>query len=220
MNTIPKLSLSFPKLLPGDLMGIYGGPIAKYLTSKIFTPSTILFHFLITGDHIPKENDYEILESINSGVRTGRISWYYNDLYVIFRKVDVSIIDREDSFRMASQFGRWGYDFLAYPLIFWDSMKALTKMIFKEHKLRKLNQSDIPDHENHAFICTEFVNACWNQVGKPIIPIQYTPIPCGYIEALEKGILKLVWINIPKSFKIDTLSKVIPSKFLSKEYWV
>jgi len=177
---------------PGDIVGVAGGLFVR-AACRIFTPRTTLYHYLVIGEEIPEEDDHMIFEAIASGVRVGRLSWYNNDQYVVFR------VNHPESFtlgrtacRLASQFGRWGYDFAVYLYILYDVCAIYTKMLFRERRLRRIRPAELPYHENHRFICTELANAVWAQVGQPVIPKGVMPVPAGYVEALQAGRLKIV----------------------------
>ncbi len=181
--------------LTGDIVGVKGGLMSK-LTEKIFDPSTRLYHFLIIGDYIPEDDDYEIYESIASGVRVGRLSWYSQDSYTVFRLNDPEVFDLGKKARNeASNFGRWGYDYLMYMHILVDMVKIWIRMLFKEHHLRRVKPQELPYHENHAFICTEFANAVYRKGGRPPIPYGVNPLPAGYIQALTDRKLIIVGQN-------------------------
>ena len=196
---------------PGDIVGVLGGAMSQ-LSRRIFTPETALYHFLIIGQFIPEEDDYEIFEAIASGVRTGRLSWYVQDLYIVFRLNDPESVKLgRRSAREASAFGRWGYDYIMFFFILLDLVCIYSRMLFKERRIRRVRPAELTYRENHAFICTEFANAVYRAGGRPPIPIGVTPIPAGYIEAYNCGKLVKVGENIPAKYRELYLSgKVIP----------
>ncbi len=199
----------------GDIVGVMGGAMSQ-LTSRIFAPRTRLYHFLIIGDYIPQEDDYVIYEAIASGVRTGRLSWYAEDLYVVFRIGDPqSATLGLKASREASAFGRWGYDFLMYPLIVKDLLGIYARMIFKERKLRRVRPEELTYRENHAFICTEFANACYRSGERPPVPQGETPIPASYIKAYLDGKLTRVGSNTPDKYRYVFYSRDILPNYQS-----
>lgn len=182
----------------GYIVGVEGGAMS-YASQAIFTPPTRLYHFLVIGQYIPEDDDYVILEAIASGVRVGRLSWYKDDLYVVFRVNDP---DAEELGRracyLASQFGRWGYDYMMYLHLGYHVPRVILLNLIKERRFRRIKPSEIPYYENHAVICTEFANALWRQVGRPPIAGGVNPFPAGYIEAYLARKLVIAGANIPE----------------------
>ncbi len=202
----------------GDIVGVLGGAGAE-VTSRIFEPKTRLYHFLIIGDYLTDEDDYEIYEAIASGVRTGRLSWYAEDLYVVFRLNDP---DSEKLGKRAAQeasaFGRWGYDYVMYLYIALDLARIYGRMIFKERRVRRVRPGELTYRENHAFICTEFANVCYRSGGRPPIPKGETPLPAGYIEAYKDGKLLRVGANTPAKYRYIFYSRdILPN--LTEPLW-
>lgn len=72
---------------PGDIGRIKATGLMSRLATKamnfIFTPKAGGFHHFVIRGSIPDEDDYEIMESISSGIRLGRLSWYKD--YEVFR---------------------------------------------------------------------------------------------------------------------------------------
>jgi len=195
----------------GDFVGVLGGAIS-HASYAIFTPPTRLFHFLDIGDYIPEEDDHEILEAIASGVRTGRLSWYKNDLYVVFRLNDPDAKEiGQSGHRIASKFGRWGYDYGMYGHLLIDLIRIYSRILVREHHLRRIRPEELPYHENHAFVCTEFENATKREVKHPIIPPGVNPFPAGYVQAYLDGKIKVVGVNIPEKYRqIDFAKLILP----------
>lgn len=178
---------------PGDILGMKSK--TSWLTSRIFSPKTDLYHFLIIGHHIMSENedDYEIYESINSGVRMGRLSWYDGDSYSVFR------LNHPDSHVLglkacneASNFGRWGYDFLMFPYLAFHLGRVFIKNIICERKIRRISPRELPYWDNHGLICTEFAARVWWKGGVMPIPHGEIPLPASFQQAVIDGKLILI----------------------------
>ncbi len=181
----------------GYIVGVEGGALSK-IAEAVFTPPTRLYHFLVIDRYIESEEDYEIHEAISSGVRSGRLLWYKDVFYVVFRINDEHAEGLgARACELASDFGRWGYDFQMYAYLLFDGIRIGLRNLIKERRFRRIRPAELPFHENHAFICTEFANALWYQVGKPPIPQGVVPLPAGYVEAVIAGKLQIVGVNIP-----------------------
>lgn len=181
----------------GDIVGVEGGAMS-YLSQALFEPRTRLYHFLVIGQQVPEENDYVILESIASGVRVGRLSWYREKLYIVFRVNDPQAeeLGRRACY-LASKFGHAGYDYVLYAYLLADVIRLELKALRETRRFRRLRPGDLPYHSNRAFICTEFANALWAEVGRPPIPRGVNPLPAGYVEAFLSNKIIPVGINIP-----------------------
>ncbi len=177
----------------GDIVLVLGNGFVGTAGYTIFTPATHVDHALIIGPYIELKNDYEILEALPSGVRTGRLSWYDGDRYVVTRVTDVEAQTKgAEAFLEASEFGRWGYDFPFYLYLVGDLFRIFTLMVFKEHRIRRVHASELPYREDHAFICTELAKAIWQIVGYDIVPSRVTSIPSALVEAIQNKVLTTV----------------------------
>ena len=196
----------------GDMVGVEGGNMSQ-LSEAIFEPPTRLYHFLVIDRYIESEGDYEIHEAIASGVRSGRLSWYKDDLYVVFRH-NALLGDEyvaglgEQACEKASDFGRWGYDYLMYLYLLYDVPRVVLRNLVKERRLRRIRPDELPYRENHdSAICTVFANFVWRQVGFPVMG-RVPALPAGYIQAYYDRRLRIVGGNVPagRQFKnLDTL---------------
>ncbi len=121
-------------------------------------------------------------------------------MYIVFRIVDPDVekLGKEVGFA-ASEFGRWGYDFLMYPFLLKEVVRVEFNILRTEHRLRRIRPAELRYYENHAVICTEFANALWKKEGRPPIPNGVNALPAGYLEAFQAGKLKVVGINIPST---------------------
>ncbi len=218
MTESKRLRVAYIPYQAGDIVGVLGGALSQ-ASYRIFEPPTRLFHFLIVGEYIPNEDDYVIYEAIGSGVRTGRLSWYAEDLYVVFRLTDPQ--SRKlgvQACREASRFGRWGYDYLMYLYLLLDLPVVIIRNLLKERRLRRVRPDELPYHENHAFICTEFAAAVWREVGRDVIQKGVIPLPAGYIEAYKAGRLKRVGSNTPDKYRYIFYSRdILPNLYPPKE---
>lgn len=201
----------------GDYVGVEGGNLS-YASQAVFQPPTRLYHFLMIDRYIAREHDYEIHEAIASGVRSGRLSWYKDVLYVVFRPLSnfggdefVATLGAE-ACELTSDFGRWGYDFMMYYYFLHDVPLIFLRNLIKERRCRRIRPDELPYRENHAVICTEFVANIWRQSAGTlvnIIPRGVTAIPAGYIEALEDRRAKIVGANIP-AYRLNLNVEKIP----------
>ena len=187
----------------GDIVGVLGGTFA-FASEAVFYPPTRLYHFLVLDRHDHLRSDMELHEAIASGVRGGRLSWYQNDVYVVFRPQGAPPEEIEQLGKQvgisASEFGRWGYDYLMYLYLLRDVPRVFLRNLFKEHRARRIRPDELPCYNDHAVICTVLANRLWlEQGGENFAPIPagVLALPAGYIAALRAGRLKVVGLNIP-----------------------
>ena len=187
---------------PGDIVGITPTSLipvmGSYFSSKLLNPSTPLFHFLVIGRKIPREDDYEIYESISKGVSIGRLSWYNDSSYVVFRP---SKGDGNKAILQVSKFGRTKYDYLLIAKLFLGVVKCWFVQLREEHKLRKIEVEEIPYAQDDQFICTELANAVWRSIDFPLIPKGVVPIPASFARAHQQGKMPVIGINMPASIQ-------------------
>jgi len=194
-----KFNLSFDQrgrviYQPGDIVGVVGKGIIPWLSYHAIVPQTDLFHFLLIGGHADVIDDYNILESIGKGTAFGRLSWYKDRQYIVFR------VNHEDGERMgnlavklASKFGRHKYDWKLYLKIFAWALGYWTKEIFTGHiPPRPVRPTQIPYKTDQDFICIELVFETWKQVGFPIRKLGHAPVPAEVILARERGDLEAI----------------------------
>ncbi|GAI76134.1 unnamed protein product, partial [marine sediment metagenome] len=92
-----------------------------------------------------------------------------------------------------SRVGRARYD---YILIAQIALGALTLLL--RGKLPPWRPEQFPYGRNQKYICTEAANAAWRAVGHPIIPPGVVPLPAGYAQALQEGMIHKIF---PRSLK-------------------
>jgi hypothetical protein len=180
---------------PGDIVGVRGGkgPIT-WLSYHCVTPQTPLFHFLLIGDHIQDEDDFVVLESVAKGVTVGRLSWYNERQYVVFRvnDPDADYLGRMAT-EKASKFDRYRYDWKLYVKIFAWALGYWLKEIATLHiPPRPVYPSQIPYATDRDFICIELVFEAWKLVGKLLRQKGHAPVPAEIILAQDRGDLVVI----------------------------
>lgn len=183
--------------LPGDIVGVRGNLLA-FCASKIFTPQTTLYHFLVIRSRLELENDYEIIESIGKGCAIGRLSWYKDLYYVVFKLTDpeTDILGKKAA-KYCSKFGRRKYDYGIFFRLPLDLIWCWCKQLVKEGWFRPIRPDELKFTQNNAFVCTELARAIWLEVGKNPLAEEDVALPCAYIKAENEGRLKVVGINSP-----------------------
>jgi len=177
---------------PGDIVGVKSKGILPWLSKNAIVPSTDLFHFFLIGDRIG--DDYEILESIGKGVAVGRLSWYKDREYTVFR------VNREDAaalgetvFKVSSRFGRHSYDWKLYAKIFAWALGYWLKEIATLHiPPRPVYPTQIPYKTDEDFICVELVLAAWKLVEVRLREHGHAPVPAEIQLAYERGDLVVI----------------------------
>jgi len=181
------------KYQPGDIVGVRGGkgPIT-WLSNHCVVPQTNLFHFFLIGDQVG--DDYEILESIGKGVAVGRLSWYKDREYTVFRVNHEKALSLGASvFRMASKFGRRQYDWKLYVKIFAWALGYWLKEIFTGHiPPWPVYPTQIPYKADDDFICVELVFAAWKLADVRLRKHGHAPVPAEVILAQDRGDLFVI----------------------------
>jgi len=180
---------------PGDIVGVVGGkgPLT-WLSYHAIVPQTDLFHFLLIRDRIGVEDDYEILESIGKGTAIGRLSWYKNRQYIIFR-VNHEDVERMGNLaaKLASTYGRHRYDWKLYAKIFaWALGYWLKEIVTLHIPPRLVYPAQIPYKTDQDFICIELVFEAWKMVGFRIREHGHAPVPAEVILARARGDLEAI----------------------------
>lgn len=182
-----------PILQPGDIVGVVAkGPLG-WLNRNFITPHTNLFHFFLIIQEIIGGNDFIILESINKGVAIGRLNWYKNREYVVFRVNDADAwYLGERASQISSKFGRHWYDFgLFFKLAAW-ALGYCLKEIATGHIPRPVTPGQIPYDRDNVFICTEMVFEAWRLVGIYLRAKGHAPVPAEFILARDRGDIAVI----------------------------
>lgn len=173
----------------GDIVGvranqsIFKNP-ASWFLRRFIAPKTSLFHFFVIYSYIPEFDDYTIVESLmDSGIRLGRLSWYEQDDYIVYR-LNIPDVKEKGEFacRMVSIYGRKGYDWKLIFKLLGGAVRAGIKMLW-HRKFRKLRCSDLEYNKDDAFICTELANTISWWMEAPIVPAGVPPLPPAFAEA-------------------------------------
>jgi hypothetical protein len=189
---------NYHRLQPGDIACIEDGTVGD-LAYHIFAPPTRISHVAIVTGSLRRLGDYEIAESIpNGGVRIGRLSWYRDRHYKIYRlnAPEARSIGYQ-AVALKSIYGRTGYDFQLYLLLAVDLPLTLLKILWQEHRLRRIRPAELHILRNRALVCTEFVNELYRLCRRPLIPDGAPALPAGYQAAINDGKLRLVHVHWP-----------------------
>lgn len=184
---------------PGDFVGIKGSGFLAVASYVIFKPPTHLFHFLTIRAHLEEEDDYEIIEMLANGCKIGRLSWYLDQAFVVFRLNDpeVDALGKRAA-KYASRFGRVPYDYRLFFKLPFACLKCWFKQLLYEHRLRRIDPDELNISWNAIFVCTELPKAIWLQVKKNVIGSKDVGIPAAYQKSCLAGRICIVGRNIPK----------------------
>lgn len=182
----------------GDIVGIYGKGLFQRLSAIAVIPETRYFHFLLIGDYIVEEDDYVTLESIGKGVAVGRLSWYSDRKYLVYRvnRSDFAALGKRAA-QLASKFGRHKYDYLLIGRMTIFALGYILKEIFTGHIPRPVSPEQIPYKSDRAFICTELVFETWEIVGVYLRALGHAPMPAEFTLAVDRGDLVIIDFNNP-----------------------
>jgi hypothetical protein len=183
----------------GSIIHFYGNP-ASLLTQgsrAFFYPHTWYYHTAILGEYIPEERDYEILESINQGVRLGRLSFYKDRIFRLYWPTGVNQgIGRDIKIR-ASKFGRVNYDWLFYFDIAIAFIKVQINNLKVYHRFFSARPDELHVNRHVNFVCTRFSEEFWSLYNADVpFPQTWAPLPAAYEKAVEEGKLELIGENV------------------------
>lgn len=176
-------------LKPGDIFAIKGSGVIGWLAIRLTQPRTDRFHFGIIWRRF--NDDFLVLESISKGLALGKLSWYESK-DIEFYRVKCAEDLRLDAPDGLIDWGRAWYDYFLIVKIFLGGLIAWLKILWKEHRLRKLRAEDIPYCRNSALICTEAVDVAYDSVGVNIIPEGIIPLPSAFKQAEIEGRLEKI----------------------------
>jgi len=174
----------------GDIFATKGGGITGWASRNLFTPYTDRFHHGILWKHLGGV-DFIILESISKGIAVGRLSWYRGKNIEFYR------VNVDEDLRFAApdgliEWGRARYDYWLIAKIFLGAVVACVRILWKEHRLRKLRAEDLPYGRNDALICTEAVQVALLSVGVAVIDPGIVPLPSAFRQAELEGRIRRV----------------------------
>jgi len=172
-------------LQPGDIGATKGKGFLGWINRKLFSPTTDRFHFLIIWKPWG-QGDFLILESISKGLAVGLLSWYKGKDIEFYR------VNCDEDLRFAApdglvEWGRARYDYLLFIKLIAGVVVACVKILWKEHKLRKLRAEDLPYGVNSSLICTEACDVAFDSCGVAVIPLGVIPIPSAFKTAELEG---------------------------------
>ena len=170
----------------------FTGTTALKAMRVCMTPRCDYIHHFVIADYVPETGDHVILESLSSGIRVGRLSWYpFADIFRV--NTPFSGVKGEKACRQFTRHGRAGYDFILLAKVLAGAGVAWGRILTHEHRLRRLRCGDLPYSRNDAFICTEVAAEITRLMGDPVIPKGVVPLPPAFQEAVNTG--KLVKIS-------------------------
>lgn len=198
---------------PGDIIGVANYGFMGKIARNLFAPRTNLYHFLLIDTYLPDEDDYSIIESVMKGPTMGRLSWYRDRDYTVFRVNEYAQVFRDifalHKYRLnasdtpenlgrwavekASLFGRHGYDFMLYVRLTTAVLQYQIGRLLSFKGFRRMEPSDIRYVRDKAFICTELVFEAWRAVGINLRAQGHAPIPAEIILANERR--ELIWLD-------------------------
>lgn len=186
----------YPILYPADIGATRGRGPLLWLSQHLIEPKTDRIHFFIIGDYLPWDNDYVILESIGKGIAVGRLSFYKPEDVEIYRVVlgrdqRLGVLRPELRKRAAAELTRVGRARYDYILIAQIAFGALTLLL--RGKLPPWRPDQFPYGRDQKYVCTEAANFCWRAVGHPIIPPGVVPLPAGFAQALQEGMIRKIF---------------------------
>lgn len=182
----------------GDFVGVEGGVLAR-IAEVIFEPQTSLYHFLVIRSRLIEENDYEIIEMLGKGCSIGRLSWYLDRPFVVYRlnDPDVDLLGKKAA-KYASKFGRVKYDYMLFVRLPFAIIRCFLRQLLREHTLRRIRPDELNIPWDSIFVCTELPKAIWLEVGKQILQPKDAGMPAAYVKANLLGKTNIVGYHFPK----------------------
>jgi len=170
----------YPNLYAGDIFGVKGKGVLRWLSGRLLEPKTDRVHFGIIGDYLPWDKDYVILESIGKGIAVGRLSFYDPDDIEIYRvalEPDDMLIRKKAAAEL-SRVGRARYDYILYVQLFLGALALLL-----QGKLPPWESWQFPYGRNKKYVCTEAAVEAWRGVGISLVSPGVVPTPASIKEA-------------------------------------
>ena len=189
MNT----KATYPQLYPGDIFGVRGSGLLRWLCEYLLEPRTDRVHFGVIGDYLPWDNDYVILESIGKGIAVGRLSFYAPEDIEVYR-VDLSsypddeMLMRKQAAAELSRVGRARYDYILYVQLALGAVALLARGWLPPWK-----SEQFPYGRNKKYVCTEAAVEAWRGVGVSLVSPKVVPTPASIKESLLNGKMKMVF---------------------------
>lgn len=183
---------TYPPLYPGDIFGIKGKGLLRWLCERCLDPGTDRVHFGVVGDYLPWDDDYVILESIGKGIAVGRLSFYAPEDIEIYRVVlnvdpDEEMLIRAQAAAELSRVGRARYDYILYAQLAFGAL-----ILLATRHLPPWKSEQFPYGRNKRYVCTEAAVEAWRGVGISIVPPRTVPTPASIKEALLNGKMRRV----------------------------
>ena len=187
--------------MPSDIAMVENHGLMGQLSYLVFSPPTYLFHALTIRSYLEEEEDYEIIEMLGgilpwepSGCRTGRLSWYKDRSFIVFRLNDPEVEKLgKKAAKFASAYGRRQYDYGLFFVLLFDCIRCWFWQLINEHRIRRIRPDELKLVWNKEFVCTELPKAIWSRVGKRFI--HGAGMPAAYVQAFLEGRLILKGIN-------------------------
>jgi hypothetical protein len=167
----------------GDIVGLKA-TWGEDIPLSMISPHVHYFHHFLIGPCIPEDDDWIILESINSGVRVGRLSWYDGREAVVYRPTLETA--GELAFDQATLYGRRGYDYLQLAKLFIWGIPKWVNGGFKPIPWNK-----IPSDSDAALICTELCVRSYDKVWR-LVSSGVAATPAAIWQACILGKLSIV----------------------------
>jgi hypothetical protein len=192
--------------------------IAAY---HLFYPHTWFYHTALLGNYISDENDYEILESISSGVRIGRLSFYKGFHYKVYWPSATNYSIGSDIVTKASKFGRLRYDFLFFFDMAIEICRIELDNLITYKRFYSIRPWELKTNKHVNFVCTRFTKEAWNlyRMDTPF-PDNWAAIPSAYEEAVNEGRLIVLGENVVKHERLrDRIANKIFGHRHSESKW-
>ena len=185
------------ELRTGDIFTTKGEGITGWALRHLVTPPTDRFHYGFVWIKAP-DGEFLTLESVPpKGEMPGKLSWHGDKEDIQFFR----IANCPDNTAYKAPFealsmARGTYDYLLIIKFILEGIYLFFKILFKEHRTRKLHTTDFHYLQDKLPICTEVVDIGCDSIGYNIIPPGVAPIPNAFKEAELAG--KIIRLDIPK----------------------
>ena len=170
----------------GDIIAFEATTIQKALL-RLIEPYSDRWHFVLVGD--PIDDDFEIYESLPSGIKINRLSYYRGRNAKVYR-VEVDSIAHKAA-EKASLYGRYGYDYVLFLWLFWTAIKY-----WLVYGFRKVPYWVFKNEDNKSLICTELVKECFDSVGYPLFEKGIIPTPSAFQQSVLERRLNKVYEGV------------------------
>lgn len=193
----------------GDLYSTIGKGVTGLASEKLTIPHTKRFHYGMIVRRL-LSGEYEVLESIGSGVTLRRLFMYYTASDIEVYRVNCTDAEAQEAAEQLSEIGGCKYDYLLFGTLILDAVKLMATGHLPPYEAWQLQYT-----ANRRFICTESANYGYTEVGKALVPKGVVSIPSSLRQAeIDNKMTKVYKGNL-----YDLLPQALAEEYVREGFW-